>query len=300
MFDFMDNHPMLILGIIFGGIIVFYLVKYLIDSKKGINSQARYKVLEILKRVIPVEEKYVPVYAYWVQGTRRISYGKYYAMGITDDRLYIVPLHIAGEEIGYKGSFVITRDSLGKIDSGKPGGGMRFVSLYDKNQKEIFKFIVDPKNTKLDRAYPVNITQTEEFHAFFAKLDEWKFKETTTDVKFEKAAPQNAVKLENQNGVIENCSRQDIEEYLRIMFDDREQFITLSVPDARYGIRFVQACRVDKGIDVELGLEEDNQTRLICKICSENECREVFCEFFDTLNVFDRKGYEPIRIKSGP
>ncbi len=164
---------MLTLGIIFGGIIVYYWVKYLIDSKKGINSQARYKVLEILKKVIPPEEKYVPVYAYWDQSSRWIASGKYYAMGITDDRLYIVPLHIAGEEMGYKECFVITRDSLGKIDSGKPGGGMRFVSLYDKNQKEIFKFTVDEKNTKLNKAYPVNITQTEEFHAFFAKLEEW-------------------------------------------------------------------------------------------------------------------------------
>ncbi len=50
-------------------------------------------------------------------------------MGITDDRLYIVPLYIAGGEIGYK---------------------------------EIFKFTVDIKNTKLDKTYPVNITQTEE------------------------------------------------------------------------------------------------------------------------------------------
>jgi len=173
MFDFMDNHPMLILGIIFGGITAYYLAKYLLDSKKGIDSQAHYKVLDILKKVIPSEEKYIPVYAYWVEGSRRISHGTYYAMGITDDKLYIVPLYIAGEEIGYKESFVITRDSLGKIDSGKPGGGMRFVYLYDKNKNMIFKFTVDEKNTKLDKAYPVNIAQTEEFHAFFAKLDEW-------------------------------------------------------------------------------------------------------------------------------
>ncbi len=42
MFDFMDNYPMLTLEIVFGGIIAYYLAKYLIDSKKGINSQARY------------------------------------------------------------------------------------------------------------------------------------------------------------------------------------------------------------------------------------------------------------------
>jgi len=128
----------------------------------------------------------------------------------------------------------------------------------------------------------------------FSKL----FGRTTTDVKFEKVAPQNAIKLENQNGVIENCSCPDMEEFLQMMFDDVEQFVTLSVPNARYGIRFVQACRVDKGIDVELGLEEDDQTKLICKICSEDECRKVFYEFYDTANVCDRKGYEPIRIRN--
>ncbi len=176
MFDFTDNYPVLSFGIIFGSIIIYYVTKYFIDGKKGVDSQEHYKVLEILKKVIPVEEDYVPVYAYWDQSGRWIKSGKFYAMGITDDRLYIVPLYIAGEEIGYKESLVITRDSLGKIDSGKPGGGMRFVYLYDKNGKEIFRFTVDINNTKLDKACPVNITQTEEFHAFFAKLEEWENK----------------------------------------------------------------------------------------------------------------------------
>ncbi len=130
----------------------------------------------------------------------------------------------------------------------------------------------------------------------FSKL----FKKTTADVKFEKVAPQNEIRLENQNGVIKNCSRQDVEEYIQMMFDDGDQFITLSIPSARYGIRYIQACRADKGIDVELGLEEDDQTKLICKICSEEECRKIFHEFFDTANVCDRKGYKPIQIITRP
>jgi len=173
MFDFMDKHPMLILATVFVGIIVYYVTKYFVDCKKGVDSQARYKVLEILKEVIPVGEIYVPVYAYLVFTSKSIPSGKYYALGITDDKLYVVPLYIAGEEIGYKDSYTITRDNLGKIDSGT-SGGLRFVCLYDKNKKEIIKFEVAEKNTKLDKAYPVNITQTDEFHAFFAKLDEWK------------------------------------------------------------------------------------------------------------------------------
>lgn len=127
----------------------------------------------------------------------------------------------------------------------------------------------------------------------FSKL----FKKTTTDVRFEKVAPQNTMKLENQNGVIENCSCPDMEEFIEMMLEDPEQFITLSLPSARYGIRFVQAGRTVKGIDVQLGIEENNHTKLICKICSEEECWEVFYEFFDTSNVCNRKGYKPIQIQ---
>ena len=105
------------------------------------------------------------------------------------------------------------------------------------------------------------------------------------------------MELENKNGVIENCTYLDVEEYLQMMLDDSEQFITLSMPSAPYGIRFVQACRVNEGIDVELGLEQDNQTKLICRVCDEEECRNVFYEFFNTSNVYDRKGYEPIKMK---
>lgn len=38
------------------------------------------------------------------------------------------------------------------------------------------------------------------------------FRKTTTDVKFEKVAPQNEIRLENQNGVIDNCSREKSKE----------------------------------------------------------------------------------------
>ena len=173
MFEFIDNYPVLAFVIMVSGIVAFFYSKFMIDCKLGENSQAYYKVLAVLKKLIPAEEQYIPVYAYWEYSGKYISSGKYYAVGITDNKLYIVPLYIAGDVIGYNRSFVITRDNLGKIDSGKPGGSMRFVFLYDKNQKEIFRFMINEKNTKLNKANPVNIVQIEEYHAFFVKLNEW-------------------------------------------------------------------------------------------------------------------------------
>ena len=83
-------------------------------------------------------------------------------------------INIAGKVIGYDKSFVIPKNSLGKIDSGKPGGAFRYVKLYDQNQKEFLKFEVNEVNTKMDKTMPLNIVQVEEFRAFVKKLDEWK------------------------------------------------------------------------------------------------------------------------------
>ena len=172
MFEFGDNHPVLGTAMLFVGLGIYMWIKYLIDSRRGINSKAYYRVMEILKKVIPTVEEYVPVYAYWVENSRWL--GKYYAVGITDDKLYVVPLHISKKEIDYSESFVIMKSSLGKINSGNTGCSIRNVYLYDRKQQEIIRFDVDEKNTRMDKAYPLNLTQTEEFHAFFAKLDSWK------------------------------------------------------------------------------------------------------------------------------
>lgn len=173
LFDFMDRHPMLILGAIVVAIFAYTVIKYFIDAKKGVNSEERKKVLEILKKVVSAEEMYVPVYSYWTEHYGNSAKCWYYAMGITEEKLYVVPLHIAGKEIGYDKTYVVTKDSLGKIDSGKPGGPAHYIHLYDKNQKEFLKFIVEEKNTKMDKTCPVNIVQKEECRAFMEKLEQW-------------------------------------------------------------------------------------------------------------------------------
>lgn len=174
MFDFMDKHPMLMLGLIVLVIALYICIKYFVDKHKGKNSEERRRILEIVREVIPAEESYVPVYTCWTEHYGNSSRSWYYAMGITDDKLYVVPLYIAGKVIGYDKSFVIPKNSLGKIDSGKPGGAFRYVKLYDQNQKEFLKFEVNEVNTKMDKTMPLNIVQVEEFRAFVKKLDEWK------------------------------------------------------------------------------------------------------------------------------
>lgn len=169
--DFTEILLLSVLGAIVIGIIASVIIKDAVGIKKGVNSKERFRVLEILKEVIPTGENYVPIYAY--QEIRYKRPCEYYALGITDDKLYIVPLQITKKEISYKNSFVVTRGSVGKITLGKPGGSTQFVWLYDKKQNEIIRFVVEENNTKISRTFPVNITQKEEYRAFLAKLHEW-------------------------------------------------------------------------------------------------------------------------------
>ncbi len=144
--DFIDILLLVILGAAVAAIIVSVLFRDWIGAKIGVNSKERFRVLEILKEVIPAGENYVPIYAY--QEIRHKRPSEYYALGITDDKLYIVPLQITKKEISYKGGFVITRSSIGKIVCGKSGGSMQFVWLYDENQNEIIRFVAEEKTQK--------------------------------------------------------------------------------------------------------------------------------------------------------
>ncbi len=121
-------------------------------------------------------------------------------------------------------------------------------------------------------------------------------KKTTTDVTFGKVEPLKERKLENQDRTVTDCSRQQVEEFLGDMFDDADQFVILTVPEARYGVRYVQACLGKKGVRVELGIEESEHIRLVEKECSEDECRNIFMEFYEFAFVRDMESYHPVEF----
>lgn len=91
----------------------------------------------------------------------------------------------------------------------------------------------------------------------------------------------------------------EIENGIQGVFEDADEFVTLTTGELCGGIRFVQACqeRDGTGIIVELGLEEGEHTRLVEKVCrGEEECLEIFEEFYQTGDVKDRKDYSPVEF----
>ncbi len=121
-------------------------------------------------------------------------------------------------------------------------------------------------------------------------------KKTTTDVTFEKMAPMEKMTLENQNGKLTDFDIPELEKFLQIMFDDYDQFITLSLTEAIDGIRYIQACQVPNGITVQLGLEEKDGTKLVEKICSQGECQDIFRDFYEMGVVYNREQYKPVEF----
>lgn len=99
--------------------------------------------------------------------------------------------------------------------------------------------------------------------------------------------------LENQNGVMNNVRDIDIENYLFDMFNDEDQFVTLSPMQPQGEIRFVQACQARGMIIVQLGMP---QNAVIEKYCTQRECMDIFLHYYDTLQVENMEQYKPIEL----
>lgn len=126
---------------------------------------------------------------------------------------------------------------------------------------------------------------------FFDKL----FKKNDTPT-FERVQ-EDVMTLENQNDKITNPAKQDLDTYLNCMFDDVDQFITLTRAKADYGVRYVQACFVGTKLIVQLGIEKGNSTKLVEKVCSNSkECVEIFYLFYRSGKVDNLEEYQPVQF----
>lgn len=121
-------------------------------------------------------------------------------------------------------------------------------------------------------------------------------KQTTTDVTFKTEPCPSPTVLGSQNGDLHNVSWQQVENGLEDVFDDSNQFLVLTLQKIRHNIRYVQATQCDDGIVVQLGVENNNTTKLVEKICSEEECIDIFKEFYNSSAVKNLQDYTPVKF----
>lgn len=117
------------------------------------------------------------------------------------------------------------------------------------------------------------------------------------EVIFENMKKENSFTLKNQERELYDFGDTDIEVYLEDMFaQPGYQFVVLAAPVAQNGIRFVQATVHKNGeLEVELGVEGDG-TRLVYKICSVEECYEIFFDFYENCFNPDLSEYKPVQF----
>ncbi len=102
--------------------------------------------------------------------------------------------------------------------------------------------------------------------------------------------------VRNQCDEIYADSWETVLDFLNKMFDDPEEFVVLSLAEIKHNIRYVQSALVTNGLTVQLGIEEENGTRLVEKLCSEAECIEIFREFYNTTNVVNINEYSEVKF----
>lgn len=118
----------------------------------------------------------------------------------------------------------------------------------------------------------------------------------TTDVKFKNAECQGTRTLENQDNKIIDCSYQQVIDYLYEMFDYYNEFVILTVANMKCGVRYIQAVMEKGQILIQLGIEETDYTRLVEKIFSQEECIDVFSEFYESSFVHNIESYKPVKF----
>lgn len=114
-------------------------------------------------------------------------------------------------------------------------------------------------------------------------------------VIFQNVGKQQGFTLENQDRKLSDFTDTDIDDYLYDMFDSSDQFVILTAPEPQGKVRYIQSCTHDGEIEVELGIEEKG-TCLYYKMCSEEECRRIFLDFYYNRFVPDMGEYKPVEF----
>ena len=80
-----------------------------------------------------------------------------------------------------------------------------------------------------------------------------------------------------------------------MIYSNNEEFITLTLSEAVYGVRYMQACSVKGGgYSLQLGVETDAKTNLVERVCDKKELVERFAQFYEYGFVHDIDQFKPV------
>lgn len=150
---------------------IFFYIRENINEKKGMNSEDKQAIKDIVNKLVPNAEEYMAAYAYWELknfggGGRTITTTTrywYYAVAFKPGTIYVIPLSYSGVAVSHGDPICLNKENLGMVNA---KAGESWASFYDLEGKEIVSLAVIFYNTKSDKYHPVNIQQKEEQEAF--------------------------------------------------------------------------------------------------------------------------------------
>ncbi len=108
---------------------------------------------------------------------------------------------------------------------------------------------------------------------------------TTSDVTFQRVDYMAGSRLENfYDQPIDNPTWEDVTARIRKMMDVNDEHVLLTLKQSVYGVRYMQAASAPGGYDLQVGIEEGDQTKLVDKIVDSKE-------LFDRFEIFYRYAY---------
>ncbi len=154
-------------------IAIFCWVRECINEKKGIDSEDKQAIKDIVNKLVPDAGEYMAAYAYWELKNfggsgRRITTTTrywYYAVAFKQGTIYVIPLSYSGGTVSHGEPICLNKENLGMVNAKE---GESWASFYDLEGKEVVSLVVTYYNTRLDKYHPVNIQQKEEQEAFIA------------------------------------------------------------------------------------------------------------------------------------
>lgn len=100
-----------------------------------------------------------------------------------------------------------------------------------------------------------------------------------------------------QDGESTAKSWDDVMDGINEMFEYEDEFVILTLAKISHGVRYMQARYDDDGIVIQLGTEVKGGILLVEKTgFSEEECVEVFREFYETSAVKDVEEYKEVQF----
>ncbi|MCI8387532.1 MAG: hypothetical protein HFE63_03580 [Clostridiales bacterium] len=156
-------------------IVAFVLIwlKISHDEKKGVNSQEKAEIRNIISTLVPNGSSYTAAYASSTEYRGRTRIYRYFAIGYKvdePDHLWMVPLEVVGGKPLGSQPFLASAETLDYV-----GGSPLALTINIKNDRTYICLSISESNTRMGKECQVNIQQPDEtklYREFAPKFQE--------------------------------------------------------------------------------------------------------------------------------